>query len=188
MLPSFSLSIHNYMASCNTNTVINGPTDPNFLASNYYFFSVTRIPNLTYSVQSANLPSIGMGVINQPSNLGLPPKIPATNYSFGELEVSFLVNAQMTNWLEIYNWMKGIGNLKDDTTNLNYDPASTSGVFSDGTLLVTNSAYKPILQASFKYLFPKSLGDISFNTQTTTNEPVKCSVTFAYSYYEILPV
>lgn len=176
------------MGTCNTNTILNGPNNPNLLTTSYYFFKISRIPNFTYFVQSASLPSISMAVLNQPINLGTYPKVPATNYNFGELDVSFLINADMSNWLEIYNWMKGIGNLKDDASNLTYDPASTTGVFSDATLMITNSAYKPIMQANFKYVFPRSLGEVSFTTQNTTNEPIKCSVVFAYSYYEVVPV
>jgi hypothetical protein len=174
--------------SCNNNTILNGPENPNLLASNYYFFSIKRIPNFTYFVQSANLPMISTRSINQPTTLGTYPKIPATNYYFDDLQVSFLVNADMKNWLEIYDWLKGIGNLKDDNSNLKYDPAVTTEIFSEATLLVTNSAYTPILQANFKYVFPKTLGGINFTTQNTSTDPITCSVNFAYSYYEIVPV
>lgn len=176
------------MTQCNTNTILNGPENPNLLASNYFFFKIARIPNFTYFVQSANLPMISTRALNQPSNLGTFPKIPATNYYFDDLQVSFLVNADMKNWLEIYDWLKGIGNLKDDNDNLNYDPASTTEVFSEATLLVTNSAFTPILQANFKYVFPRLLGGINFTTQNTSAEPIACSANFSYSYYELVPL
>lgn len=176
------------MAGCNTNIILNGPENPNLLASNYFFFKIARIPNFTYFVQSANLPMISTRSLNQPSSLGTFPKIPATNYYFDDLQVSFLVDAEMKNWLEIYNWLQGIGNLKDDVTNLNYDESDMNGVFSEATLLVTNSAFTPILQANFKYVFPKLLGGINFTTQNTSSEPISCSVNFSYSYYELLAI
>lgn len=176
------------MATCTTNTILNGPENANLLASNYFFFTVARIPNFTFFTQSANLPMISTRMINQPTTLGTFPKIPATNYYFDDLQASFLVNADMSNWLEIYNWLKGIGNLKDDTSNLPYDPADQNGVFSSASLLITNNSFKPILQANFYYVFPRTLGGINFTTQNTTFEPITCSVNFSYSYYEIVPV
>ncbi len=176
------------MSSCNTNTVLSGPENPNFLASNYFQFTLSRIPNFTFFVQSANLPMISTRSINQPTNLGTYPKIPATNYYFDDLTASFMVNADMKNWIEIYDWLKGIGNLKTDISNLPYNPANPDGVFSNATLLITNSQYKPFLQANFYYVFPRTLGGINFTTQNTSTDPVSCSVNFSYSYYEVFKI
>ena len=131
---------------------------------------------------------ISTRAINQPTTLGTYPKVPATNYYFDDLQVSFLVNANMENWREIYVWLRGIGNMVDDLTNLPYNPANPEGVFSDATLLITNGTYAPILEANFKYVFPKSLGGINFSSQAVSNEPITCTVNFAYSYYEICRV
>lgn len=176
------------MANCNTNTIINGAENPNFLASNYFQFNLSRIPNFTYFVQSANIPMMSTRTLNQPTSLGTYPKIPATNFYFDDLTVSFMVNADMKNWIEIYDWMKGIGNLKTDATNLPYDPTDPNGVFSVATLLVTNSTYKPILNAKFYYVFPRTLGGINFSTQNTSTDPVSCSVNFSYAFYEVFPI
>jgi hypothetical protein len=131
---------------------------------------------------------INTRVLNQPSNLGTYPKIPATNYYFDDLQVSFLVNANMENWREIYVWLRGIGNMVDDNTNLPYSPSNPEGVFSDATLLITNGTYSPILQVNFKYVFPKSLGGINFSSQNVSTEPITCNVNFAYSYYTVCHV
>jgi hypothetical protein len=185
--PPFLLSINTDMTQCNTNQVLTKPDNINFLGSNYFYFSLTRLPNFQTFVQSANLPMMSSRTINQPISLGTFPKIPAGNYYFDDLQVSFMVNADMKNWIEIYDWMKGIGNLKDNMDNLKYDPGDLNEIFSDALLMITDSTYKPILKASFKHVFPRSLGGINFNTQTVTTEPVVCSVNFAYSYYELLP-
>lgn len=176
------------MANCNTNTILSGPENPNFLASNYYQFSLSRIPNFTYFVQSANIPMLSTRTLNQPTTLGTYPKIPSTNYYFDDLSVTFMVNADMKNWIEIYDWMKGIGNLKTDYSNLPYDPSNPDGVFSNASLLVTNSSYKPIMTANFYYVFPRTLGGINFSSQNTSTDPVSCSVNFSYAYYEVTTI
>lgn len=185
MLPLF-IALHTYMADCNTNTVISGPGNVNFLNTNYFQFNLTRLPNFTYFVQTAMVPSLQTRYANQPSNLGVFPKIPAGNYIFDILEVGFNVAANMQNWIDIYNWMKGVGNLKDDYTQLDYKKFDNTGVFSDASLVITNSSYVPISKVVFKYLFPISLGSLAFSTQTTSTDPMTCSVQFAYSYYELV--
>lgn len=174
------------MADCNTNSVISGPGNINFLNSNYFKFDLGRIPDFTYFVQSASVPSLVARYANQPSNLGVFPKIPAGNYIFEPLEVGFNISANMKNWIDIYNWMKGIGNLKDDFTQYTYHGSGNSHVFSDASLIITNSAYSPISKIIFKYVFPISLGSLAFSTQNTSTNPVTCTVQFAYSYYELV--
>lgn len=175
------------MAVCNTNTVIKGPADVNYLASNYFRFSVSRIPTFTHFVQSANLPSMTTRYITQPNTLGTYPKIPAGNYTFDPIDVTFMVSADMKNWNELYLWMKGLGNLKDDKYQLPYDKYDDTGVFSDAELLIMNSAYKTIGKIVFKYVIPISIGNIAFSSQNTSTDPVSCSAQFAYSYYEYIP-
>lgn len=173
------------MITCSTNTVLNGPENPNFLGSNYFYFSLSRLPTFTHFVQSANLPMISTRVLNQPTTLGTYPKIPATNYYFDDLQVTFFVNADMENWRELYVWLRGIGNMIDDYTNLPYNPGDPNGVFSDATLLITNQNYSPVMEANFKYVFPKSLGGINFTSQNASTDPISCTVNFAYSYYTL---
>lgn len=99
-----------------------------------------------------------------------------------------MVSANMKNWIEIYNWMKGVGNLKDDLTQLNYKKFDDTGVFSDGDLFIMNSSYSPISRISFKYMFPISLGALNFSSQNTSTDPVSTTVQFAYSYYELFSI
>lgn len=176
------------MAQCNDNTIINGPENVNYLASNYFRFSVSRIPTFTYFVQSANVPSMTTRYLTQPNTLGTYPKTPAGNYTFDPIDVTFMISADMKNWVELYQWMKGVGNLKDDYYQLPYNKYDNTGVFSDAELMIMNSSYKTIGRIAFKYVFPISLGDIVFSSQNTSTEPISCSVQFAYTYYEYIQV
>lgn len=169
------------LSDCNPNTVLTGkPEDTNYLASNYFQFHIDRIPNFTYFVQSANLPMLSTRAINQPATLGTFPKIPATNFIFDDIQVTFLVDNKMRSWLELYNWMKSMGNLKDTKSQIDHHDK-----FSDASLLITNSAYQPILKIHYYYIFPNTLGSINFTSTAQTTEPVICSANFSYSYYEI---
>jgi hypothetical protein len=169
------------LTDCNTNTVLTDkPENVNYLANNFFQFHIDRIPNFTYFIQSANLPMLSTRSINQPSTLGTFPKIPATNFIFDDLQITFLVDSQMKSWTELYNWMKSIGNLKDTTSQIDHHQK-----FSDATLLITNSAYKPILKVTYYYIFPNTLGSINFSVTSQTTGSVVCSANFSYSYFEI---
>lgn len=187
-MPPFSIGINTSMAQCDTNTLLSGPENTNFLNNNFFKFHLSRLPDFTFFVQTAIVPSFTTKYVNQPTTLGTFPKIPAWNYIWDPLEVSFSVSSNMKNWIDIYDWMKGVGNLKDDKTQLPYHKFDNTGVFSDAEIWITNSSYEPISKVVFKYVFPITLGQLAFSTQTTSTDPVSCSVQFAYSYYELVRV
>jgi len=104
--------------------------------------------------------------------------------------VSFLVDEDMKNWIEVFEWMKSIGLMIDSKDTLNYKtPGRPSGqfedYFSDAYLAITNSSYKPKIQVRIHEMFPTSLTGIQFNTTNSDNEPVIATATFAYTYYTI---
>lgn len=179
MLPVFF--INTCMTDCNTNIVLGEkPENTNYLSSNFFQFSLDRVPNLTYFVQSVNLPMLTSRAINQPAIFGTLPKIPATNFIFDDLQITFLVDSEMKSWKELYNWMKSLGNLSDFG-----DQSKHRDKFSDATLLIMNSAYKPLVKIKYYYVFPTALGSMNFNVTSSSNDPIVTSINFAYSYYDL---
>lgn len=172
------------MTDCNPNSIRGGgPENINYLSGNFFTFFIEKIPNFRYYVQSVNLPMLSSRSINQPAVFGTFPKIPATNFVFDDLQVTFLVDNEMKAWKDIYNWMKTLGNLK------NYkDAVNDDAKFSMATLLIMNSAYTPISKVNFYYVFPVNLGSINFSVTSQTTDPVSMSVNFAYSYYELIDI
>ena len=70
--------------------------------------------------------------------------------SFGDLSVRFLVDEDLTNYMEIQNWMRGLGypqdlkqlhDLQQVPSNRAYEERSRMGenIFSDATLAVMTS-------------------------------------------------
>jgi hypothetical protein len=170
------------LSDCNPNTAIGGgPENTNYLVTNFFTFTIEKIPDFRYYVQSVNLPMLTSRSINQPAVFGTYPKIPATNFTFDDLQVTFLLDAEMKSWKSLYDWIKTLGNLK----NYN-DAVDHQDKFSMGTLLITNSAYKPVMKANFHHIFPVNLGSVNFSVTATTTTPVSISANFAYSYYEIV--
>ena len=160
------------------------PANNNYLANNYFQLEFTRLPTVTYFVQSVSLPSVSMTPFEQPVPGGLFPKWMGGKYSFEDITVNFIVDENMKNWIEVFEWMKGIGVMEssDDTIAnvINED------FFSDILLVVLNSTYKPNLHVRFKNAFPISLSGFEFTSANTDTEPIVASATFTYDSYEVV--
>ena len=138
----------------------------NPLLANYFEFSLSRVPNLEYFCQTVNLPGIVAGTDIQPTTFGIPVNVPIGNYRFQNLQITFKVDEQMKNWLELWNWMKQIGNLNDTTSSLPYSSSGTdlTKTSSDGLLLLTNSVFSPKFKINFKNLYPTSISGLLFSS------------------------
>ena len=157
----------------------NNPSN-NPLLLNYFQFILDRVPNIVYFCQAANLPGIAYGVAEQPTTLGHPVKVPTGAFRFEDLQLTFRVDENLTNWREIHNWIKTTGNYTDDAHTLPY-PENTS----DATLLITNSSYKPKIKVHFKHIFPQYLSGINFVVNAPIAAEAIATVKFAHTGYEI---
>ena len=152
----------------------------NPLLVNYFEFVLNRTPNIVYFCQSVTIPGIGFGVADQPTIFGHPIKVPTGAFRFEELELSFRVNEDFSNWLELYNWIRTTGNFTSDCGTLPYNQKT-----SDATLLITNSAYTPKFKVHFKQVFPQYVSGIKFFVNASTSTEVIANVKFAHSGYTI---
>jgi hypothetical protein len=90
----------------------------------------------------------------------------------------------MTDYLEIYNWMKGLG-APTDFASYNTLKQTTEGLYSDATLVINNSRKLGNMSATFYDLFPIELGDLQFTTMDTDVNYIECTVDFRYLRSEI---
>ena len=80
----------------------------NFLAPVGFKFSLKRSPGVAYFCNSANIPDLNLGVANQPNYLRDIP-VPGDKIDFGDLNIRFLVDEDLTNYMEIQKWLRGLG-------------------------------------------------------------------------------
>ena len=80
----------------------------NYLAPTGFQFNVSRAPKVTYFGNQVNIPSLTLGIANQPSYLKDIPR-PGEKIDFEDLTLTFLVDEDLTNYMEIQNWIRGIG-------------------------------------------------------------------------------
>ena len=169
----------------------------NYMSPVGFKLVLTKTPKVDFLCQSANIPSISMGTAIQPSYLKDIP-VPGDKVLYDDLTVSFLVDEKMENYLAIHKWITGLGypeslgqysQLKTDD-NRTDSRVSDSGdplyfQYSDATLQVLNSNYKPSVLINFKDAFPVSLSTLDFDVTTRDYNYFTAEVTFKYTIYNI---
>ena len=161
----------------------------NYLAPVGFKFNLQRSPGTAYFCNQANIPDITLGVTEQPSYLRQIPT-PGDMMDFGDLNIRFLVDEDLKNFMEIQNWMRGLGfpettqQFKDITTDVDgqRDPKEA---FCDGTLRILNSNYREVAKVKFNDLFPTSLTSLDFDATNTDVQYFTAEATFKYTVYNI---
>ena len=169
----------------------------NYMSPLGFKLILTKTPKVDFLCQSANIPQISMGTAIQPSYLKDIP-VPGDKVLYDDLTVSFLVDEKMENYLAIHKWITGLGypesigqynQLKkdDNRTNSRVSDAGDPLYFqySDATLQVLNSNYKPSVLINFKDAFPISLSTLDFDVTTRDYNYFTAQVTFKYTIYNI---
>lgn len=184
-----------------TNISPNFPTEPenkNFLKPNSFRFIFNRLPNVEYFCQSTNLPKMTLGSANQPTPF---VNIPHTGdkIDYDVLNITFMVDENMKNYLELYNWMIGLGFPKSHNqfAALTKDPSTRfmgsdimleSSLYSDASLFILNSNNQPIIEVKFYDAFPVSLEGLDFDLRIPTVDYFTGIATLKYKLYEIKPI
>lgn len=161
------------------------PTNKNFLGQTGFRLVLDRIPNVTYFSQSASLPGISLSVRDSETPLLRYP-LPGNTLEFAPFNITFRVDEDMTNYLEIYNWMIGLGfPTSTDQRRLFIQTSNNRAEESDATLIIMSSKYNPNIRVKFQRMFPESISDLRFDTMATDIEYLEATVTFRYTQYTI---
>ena len=173
----------------------NQPGNGNFLSPIGFKFNLTKAPKVDFFANSANIPSITLGSSLQ-TRYGKNIDIPGDKMNFEDFRLRFLVDENLTNYMEIQNWMRGLGfpysleqyqDLIDDSEA--YNNAALKGNFyeySDATLQILNSNYNTNAVIKFKDLFPYSLSSLDFDSTQTDIQYFTAEASFKYTVYNIL--
>jgi len=168
-------------------------TDRNFLTPTGFLFQVQRAPKISYFGNRINVPSLNLGVAQQTNYLTDIPR-PGEKIDFGDLSLRFLIDENLENYLEVQNWIRGIG-FPESLTQI-YDFQKTGNIdgdndmlnlYSDGTLTILSQLNKPMFYVKFEDLFPYALSDIQFDATVADVEYLTAEVSFKYTIYNIEP-
>jgi hypothetical protein len=166
----------------------------NFLQPQGFKFQVTRAPNVSYFGNAVNIPSLQLRTTIQPTYLKELPQ-PGEIIDFEDLTFRFLVDEDLSNYMEMQNWIRGIGfpedldqiyKLQEQTIGVaNPDYQTGLNLYSDGTLTVLDSMNNPNFKVVFEDLFPYSLSTIEFDATVSDVQYFTAEVRFKYTIYHI---
>ena len=151
---------------------------------------------MEFFVKSVNIPGVQFTETIAPAGIGLDAFFPGDKVSFETLNVSFLVDEDLQNFKEIFDWMDSIVPVSDPQSFANYVSAKKTETnqsssidndlvqYSDITL-VTNTN-KNIANKYFRFhdAFPISLSGIELESGAD-GETVVATVEFRFTYYDI---
>ena len=166
----------------------------NPLRPSQFRFTLARAPKVTFFSNQANLPSMSLGIANQATYLKDIP-VPGDKINFEDLTLKFIVDEDLVNYTEIYNWIKGLGypedleqiyDLQRENKNRYSRLNSQMNIYSDGTLIVYNSNQNYNFEVRFKSLFPYKLSSLQFDSTTPDNQYFTADVSFKYMMYNIV--
>ena len=165
----------------------------NFLSPVGFKFSLKRAPGVAFFCNQANIPSIDLGIAEQPTWLK-NIDVPGDKIQFGDLTLRFLVDEDLVNYMELQRWIRGLGypESMDEFRKLEGEAVmpgnfcnSGDQIYSDGTLQILSSNLVPQFQVVFSDLFPYTLSTVTFDATDTDIEYFTADVSFKYTIYNL---
>lgn len=178
------------------------PDQLDFLRPNGFYFLIQNLPGVTYFCQSANIPSVNLGYTTQVTPF-IDVALPGEKLQYGELTIKFMIQENLNNYIELYNWMIALGfpenygqfqsrfggnNVITPSGSTSEKPPARktdSTEFSDATLLVLDSNYAPVSEFVFRDCFPVSLTGLEFDVSSGNTQYFAAQATFKYRVFNV---
>lgn len=158
----------------------------NYLSPLEFIITVKRLPSVEFYTQRTSIPGISVNPIEHPTPFK-PTFEGGDRLNYDDLNLSFIVDEGMTNYLEIFNWIKGYS-FPENFDQYKNIVASQNGLKSDISVKVLNSHKNPSLLIDYRDCFPISLSEVTLDT--TQNDVIypEATVTFRYNYFDITSI
>ena len=192
------------------NVIDREPSKLDYASPIQFRFKMTKLPNVEFFVQTANIPGISLGSTTLETPLkdiaGVGDKV-----TYQSLDVTFLVDENLNNYKEIHDWITGLGFPQDHkqfktllgtradrfsgttastaaTGTSMPQPLDEGGIYSDATLTVLNNKNIAKTEIRFQNVFPVSLGSLSYDIKASDVDYLSVQASFNYMYYDIVQI
>ena len=184
------------------------PTTYDYASPNQWRINFDRLPLTTWFCTNANIPGITLGEAQYPTPMSDIP-ISGDKLTFDTLNIQFLVDEELKNYREMWEWLVGLGFPKQHSqfsdvlsesklntvlpgaSRMTYSNKAgqkttlTDGAsYSDATMTFYNSKNIAKVEVHFRDIFPTSLSGIDLTTDTSDVEYITVDASFRYLYYE----
>jgi hypothetical protein len=168
----------------------NTPQNRNFLSPLNFKFAIKRAPSTNFFIQSVSMPGIRLPSMDIPNQFIAIPT-PVTHMEYEDLEIEFKVDEDFHNYLELHNWIRGLGfpEQYEEYANIAKNPEYTGeGLVSDLSLIVLNSAKNPNYEFVFRNSFPTSLSGFRLSSVEDGVNYVTARASFKFLLFDITKI
>ena len=187
------------------------PDNLDYLSPTQFKFNIHQLPKVEFFCTAANVPAINLGEAIFPT----PYKqiaVMGDTLTYDNLSISFIVDENLENYIELHEWLTAIGFPKDReqfttfrtstadspvitqgvsddrglTTGSSQLSTSARGMFGDAILTILTNKNNPVVEVRFQDLFPVALGALDFTQVATDVEYISVTADFSYKIYEIV--
>ena len=155
----------------------------NFLSPLEFVVTVKRLPEVQFFTQAVTIPSVSIAQVDQNTPFKIVP-VPGDRLTYGELPLSFIVDESMSNYIEVYNWLKALS-FNEEFPQFNNIKTSEYGILTDISLVIMNSHKNPNIEIQFRDCFPVNLCDIMLDTTQTDIVYPQATVSFTFRDFTI---
>ena len=187
------------------------PTQLDYVSPTQFKFNIHQLPKVEFFCTAANVPAINLGEAIFPTPYKQIPVMGDT-LTYDNLTISFIVDENLENYIELHEWLTAIGfpkdreqfttfrsstadspvitqGISDDrglTTGTAQLSTSARGMFGDAILTILTNKNNPVVEVRFQDLFPVALGALDFTQTATDVEYITVTADFSYKIYEIV--
>ena len=182
------------------------PTALDYSSPTQFRFLINQLPKVQYFTTEANIPGITLSDVELGSPLKNIPML-GDKLTYEDLGISFIVDENLENYIEMHNWLTSIGFPKDrkqfsefrsTTSNMSVKTRGESNdigdvrastpelaMTSDAVLTILTNKNNPVVECRFRDVFPTSLSGLTYSQNQTDVEYLTAEVKFKYKIYEI---
>lgn len=164
------------------------PINMNFLQADGFQVVIRRLPHVTFFTQEIKIPGFTLTPTQQPTPYISIPQT-GDHIEFEPLSITFKIDEDLKNFMEIYNWIVGIG-YPDDTSQYkalaDKGIMSGEGIVSDISIMITTNIKNYNVEFMFRDCFPISLGGFELSTTNPDVTHLSTTATFKYTKYDII--
>ena len=181
------------------------PDKLDYSSPTQFRFMINQLPKVQFFTTAANIPDISLGEAVIPTPFKNIPLM-GDKLTYGNLDVSFIVDEYLENYITIHNWLIGIGfpktrtqfsSFRSDTSNNPTSAKTVSpdtvgaatpdrGMYSDATLTILSNKNNPLVEVRYSDIFPVSLSALSYSQDATDVTYQTADISFRYKLYEIV--
>jgi hypothetical protein len=168
----------------------NTPSNRNFLSPLNFKFQIKKAPHVNFFIQKVNIPAINLSPAVSPNPFVNIP-LPGDHLSYGELEITFKVDEDLQNYLEIHNWITALGKPEEFEQYKNIADKKEwtgEGIYSDISVIVLSSTKSANYEIVYVDGYPVSLSGLEFNTIDSDVNYITATASFKYTYYNIIKI